>query len=77
MSSQAKKLLSETLRLPRKSRAMIADKLIASLEEKDELAAAVDVAEQRWQDYKDGKIKGIPIEEVFPSVKSTSKTIQP
>ena len=65
MTHEAKKLPADTLRLSCKSRAMIAEKLLESLEESDGIEAAIDVAEGRWKAYKEGKIKGIPIEEIF------------
>ena len=68
MSKESKRLLADVLRLSTKTRAMIAEKLLASLEDQEGIDFAIDEAERRWQDFKDGKIKGIPIEEVFPNL---------
>ena len=68
MSQEAKKLLADALKLPRKTRAMIAEKLLASLEDNDPLDTAIEEAECRWEAYKAGEIRGIPIVEIFPNL---------
>jgi putative addiction module component (TIGR02574 family) len=73
MPQGTKKLLADALKLPRKTRAMIAETLLASLEDNDPLDAAIENAERRWEAYKAGEIKGIPIEEVFPNLATKAK----
>ena len=73
MSHSTKKLLADALKLPFKSRALIAEKLLDSLQDHGGVDAAIDEAERRWKAYKDGKIKGIPIEEVFPKLATRTK----
>jgi putative addiction module component (TIGR02574 family) len=73
MSQPTKKLLADALKLPVKSRALIAEKLLEGLDEHDGVDVAIEEADKRWQAYKDGKIKGIPIEEVFPNLVSNTK----
>ncbi len=73
MPQMTKKLLIDALKLPLKERARFAEQLIASLDEEDGVDAAIDEAERRWKAYKDGKIKGIPIEEVFPNLGGRAK----
>lgn len=38
------------------------------------LDAWVEEAEKRWQAFKRGEIRGIPAEEIFPSLKKKRKT---
>jgi len=75
MPQGAKKLLADVLKLPRKSRAIIAEKLLESLDE-DAMDAGIEEADRRWKADTDGKIKGIPIEEVFPNLASKTKHAQ-
>jgi putative addiction module component (TIGR02574 family) len=70
VSQVAKRILSDALRLPRKTRAMLAEKLLESLENPEDLDAAIEEGEERWQAYKDGKLKGVPIEDLFPNLAS-------
>jgi len=74
MSQETKKLLADALKLPIKSRALIAEKLLESLQEHDGIDAAIEEAERRWNAYKQGKIKGVPAEEVFPNLTSRTKS---
>jgi putative addiction module component (TIGR02574 family) len=73
MSNGSKKLLAAALKMPRKSRAELAEKLLESLDE-PVLDEAIEEAERRWQAFKEGKIKAIPIEEVFPKLAAKNKT---
>jgi putative addiction module component (TIGR02574 family) len=73
MSDATDKVMEEALKLPLKSRAVLAEKLLESIGDQEGIDAAIDEAERRWQDYKDGKIKGIPLEEIFPALASKIK----
>jgi putative addiction module component (TIGR02574 family) len=73
MSKESKKLLAGVLKLPAKSRALIAEKLLESLDDHQEVDAAIDESERRWQEFKDGKAKGIPVEAVFPNLARKTK----
>jgi putative addiction module component (TIGR02574 family) len=62
------KLEHEALSLSRQERAFLADRLLSSLD-RDVLTdvdeAWVAEAERRYQEYKEGKRKGIPAQDVF------------
>ena len=73
MPQTPNKLLADALKLPVKQRAYLVEELLASLEENDDLDSVIDEAERRWQRYKDGKIKGIPVEEIFPELGTSAK----
>lgn len=76
MNSESKKLLDSVLKLPAKSRATIAEKLLESLENHAVIDASIEEAERRWQAFKDGKSKGIPVEEIFPKLAEKAKRRQ-
>lgn len=64
-------LEAEVLNLPSHERARLAEVLIASLDEEDEIGQAwIDEAERRYEELHSGKVKGIPAEEVFARVRS-------
>ena len=64
-------LEAEVLKLPSRERARLAEVLIASLDEEDEIAQAwSDEAERRYEELRSGRTKGIPAEEVFARVRS-------
>jgi putative addiction module component (TIGR02574 family) len=68
MSTQLERLAVELLGLPNSSRALLATKLIESLDETetpDPQAAWIAVAERRAKELEDGTVQGIPAEEVF------------
>jgi putative addiction module component (TIGR02574 family) len=68
MPTQLENLAVELLGLPNSSRALLALKLIESLDETetpDSQAAWIAVAERRAQELEDGVVQGIPAEEVF------------
>lgn len=68
MSTMLEKLEHEALSLSRQERAFLADRLLSSLD-RDVLTdvdeAWVAEAERRYQEYKEGKRKGIPAQDVF------------
>jgi hypothetical protein len=68
MSADLGEIALELLGLPAKSRAVLAHKLIESLEEEDSPDSAkqwIEVAKQRAKELDDGTEPGIPAEEVF------------
>ncbi len=76
MGRKIKDISSEALELPVAARAQLAKQLLDSLddiseEENNKLWA--EEAERRYDEYKAGKIKAIPAEEVFARLKSRKK----
>ncbi len=76
MGRKIKDIASEALELPVAARAQLAKQLLDSLddiseEENDKLWA--EEAERRYDEYKAGKIKAIPAEEVFARLKPRQK----
>ncbi len=69
MSDLLKKIEREALGLSQQERAFLADRLLSSLDDGDVLndidSAWIAEAERRYQEYKDGKRKGIPAQDVF------------
>lgn len=63
----AKKLLQEALKLKPEERFMLVDGLIKSLDEPDKKLDAIwaEEAEKRLKAYRDGRLPGIPMEEIF------------
>lgn len=61
---------AEALKLPSHERARLAEVLIASLDEEDEVAEAwADEAERRYEELRSGKVQGIPADEVFAKIR--------
>lgn len=59
-------LEAEILKLPSHERARLAEALIASLDEEDEVARAwVEEAGRRYQELRSGTARGVPAEDVF------------
>ena len=68
MSTDLGEIALELLRLPANSRAVLAHKLIESLEEEDSPDATdqwIEVAKRRAKELDDGSEPGIPADEVF------------
>ena len=64
-------LEAEVLKLPSRERARLAEVLIASLDEEDEIAQAwANEAERRYEELRSGTTKSIPAEEVFARIRS-------
>ena len=62
---------AEILKLPSQERARLAEVLIASLDDEDEIARAwAEEAERRYEELRSGVAEGIPAEEVFARVRS-------
>ena len=67
MTANEKKVFQDALKLPAKNRALLAEKLLASLEA-TALDESLDEAEHRLKAYDKGDTKAIPIEDVFPNL---------
>jgi len=63
----AKKLLMEALKLKPEDRFMLVDGLIRSLDEPDKKLDEIwaEEAEKRLKAYREGRLDGIPMEEIF------------
>ena len=62
------------LRLPRHKRAQLAQQLIASLDEEDELEQAwTETAVRRDHELRSGQTKAIPAEQVFSDARAASR----
>ena len=69
MSTQ--ELEAQALRLARHERARLAQKLIASLDEEDEIEQAwAEEAERRYEELHAGSVEALPAEQVFAQVHS-------
>ncbi len=69
MSEQ--ELEAAALELPSHARARLAEVLIASLDEEDEIARAwADEAERRYEELRTGAVEAVPAEEVFARIRS-------
>jgi putative addiction module component (TIGR02574 family) len=64
-------LEAEVLKLPSHERARLAEALIASLDEEDEIAEAwAKEAERRSAELRSGAVQGIPADEVFARIRA-------
>ena len=73
MAKPARELESEALKLSRRQRARLAQRLISSLDQEGDADAErlwLAEAERRLADLKSGKIAGIPAERVLKKVRS-------
>lgn len=62
---------AEALKLPSHERARLAEVLIASLDEEDEVARAwADEAERRYEELRSGAVQGVPADEVFARIRA-------
>ncbi len=76
MALKMKKIEEEALQLSSHERAQLAEHLIHSLDEKEDLDAErlwVAEAESRYQKYKEGKVKAKSADQVFKEVRSKLK----
>jgi putative addiction module component (TIGR02574 family) len=74
MSNPARELESKALKLSRRERARLAQRLISSLDQEVDADAAtlwLQEAERRLDELKSGKIAGIPAEKVIRKARST------
>lgn len=68
MPKQIEKVMAETMRLNLEDRAQLVGKLLLSLDEPTESEVErlwLDEASRRLGEYRQGKIKGLPADEVF------------
>lgn len=68
MSKKLEEIINVAMELSLEERAQLAGMLLSSLDEASESEVErlwVQEAERRLQEYRDGKVKGIPVEEVF------------
>ena len=61
-------IIEAALKLPKKARAKLADRLRQSLESSKAIDDAIDEADRDWHAYERGEMKGRPVEEVFPAM---------
>lgn len=62
---------AEVLKLPSHERARLAEVLIASLDEEDQIAQAwAEEAERRYEELRSGDVEAIPAEDVFARIRS-------
>jgi len=76
MSSKIKKIEEEALRLPLRERAQLAEYLIRSLDEEEDMETEkqwIEEAERRYREYKEGKVKTKSAELVFKEARSKFK----
>ena len=72
MAQSLKELTEEALRLPADERVVLAESLLLTIdEEHDRLVdeAIVKELERRLQDFREGKVKGIPAKEAFGQIR--------
>ena len=68
MSKKLEEIMNVVMELSLEERAQLAGTLLSSLDEGSESEVErlwLEEAERRLQEYRDGKVKGIPVEEVF------------
>ncbi|PYJ68491.1 MAG: addiction module antitoxin RelB [Verrucomicrobia bacterium] len=76
MPQDLKELTEEALRLPPEERVVLAESLLLTIDEKhDRLVDEGIMAEleRRLQDFREGKVKGIPAEEAFRRIREQLK----
>ena len=76
MPQSLKELTEEALRLPPEERVVLAESLLLTInEEHDRLVDEAIMAEleRRLQDFREGKVKGIPAEEAFRRIRELLK----
>ena len=67
-------LEAEVLKLPRHERARLAELLIGSLDEEDEISEAwADEAERRYEELRSGAVESVPAEEVFARIRNRAR----
>ena len=77
MPQGLKELTEEALRLPPEERVVLAESLLLTIDEKhDRLVDEGIMAEleRRLQDFREGKVKGIPAEEAFRRIREQLKS---
>jgi len=77
MPQDLKELTEQALRLPPDERVVLAESLLLTIDEKDDLLVDESIMaelERRLQDFRDGKVIGIPAEEAFRRIRETLKS---
>ena len=72
MATQLKEIEEQALQLLPEEREVLADRLLSSLDNEpvNEIDEAwIQEAERRYQEYRKGKIKGIPGDKIFTDIK--------
>jgi len=64
---EEREILEQALKLKPQERFLVIEGLLKSLDEPDQKLDAiwVEEAEKRLREYRDGRLKGIPMEEIF------------
>jgi putative addiction module component (TIGR02574 family) len=71
LSVSVQEIEAEALKLPSHERARLAEVLIGSLDQEDEIAQAwADEAERRYEELRSGAVQSVPAEEVFARIRS-------
>jgi putative addiction module component (TIGR02574 family) len=72
-----KELTEEALRLPADQRVVLAESLLLTIDEEHDLKIDESIMaelERRLQDFRDGKVTGIPADEAFRRIRETLKS---
>lgn len=76
MAHGLKEITEEALRLPANERVVLAESLLLTIdEEHDRLVDEATIAEleRRLQDFREGRVKGIPAQEAFQRIREKLK----
>ena len=76
MPQGLKELTEQALRLPPDERVVLAESLLLTIDEKDDLLVDESIMaelERRLQDFRDGKVTGIPAAEAFRRIREELK----
>ncbi|HMF31267.1 MAG TPA: addiction module protein [Candidatus Lokiarchaeia archaeon] len=71
--SKIEKIEQEISQLSAQERALLAEYLLQSLDEEEDPDAEqawIEEAERRYKAYKEGKVRGIPADQVFEDIRS-------
>jgi len=72
-----KELTEQALRLPPDERVVLAESLLLTIDEKDDLLVDESIMaelERRLQDFRDGKVAGVQADEAFRRIRETLKS---
>ncbi len=77
MPDGLKELTEQALRLRPDERVVLAESLLLTIDEKEDLLVDESIMaelERRLQDFRDGKVTGIPADEAFRRIRETLKS---
>ena len=77
MTQGLKEITEEALRLPADERVVLAESLLLTIDERDDLLVDESIMaelERRLQDFRAGKVTGIPANEAFRRIRETVKS---